>query len=193
MSEKIQRLVMNAFRGVPGEMTVDFGKGDSIVVYGDNGTGKSTVGRVVAARLGRRIVSTDNEIVRREGSTIPEIVAARGWDYFQDVESAVCQDLAGQDNLVIDTGGGAILRQENVDVFKRNGKLIWLTASVETIVARIGGDTNRPSLTGTKSHVEEIRDVLGERIPKYEAAADMTIATDGRSIDELAIAILGSL
>ena len=75
----------------------------------------------------------------------------------------------------------------------RNGRLIWLTASVETIATRIGGDTQRPSLTGTKSHVEEIREVLSERAPKYQAAADLTIATDNRSIDELVATILQQL
>jgi shikimate kinase len=165
----------------------------NVVLIGYRGTGKSTVGKALASRLGRQIVSTDREIVRRAGSSIREIVAAHGWEYFRDLESAVCQDLAGQNNLVIDTGGGAILRQQNVDVFKRNGRLIWLTASVETIAARIGSDTQRPSLTGTKSHVDEIRDVLTERMPKYQAAADLTVATDGRSIDELATTILQDL
>ena len=162
----------------------------NIVLIGYRGTGKSTIGRAVAARLGREMVSTDKEIVRRAGSSIPEIVAAHGWDYFRDLESTICQELAGKDDLVIDTGGGAILCQQNVDVFKRNGRLVWLTASVETIAARIGSDRQRPSLTGTKSHVDEIREVLTERIPKYQAAADMTIATDGQSIDELATTIV---
>jgi shikimate kinase len=162
----------------------------NIVLIGYRGTGKSTVGRAVAARLGRQIVSTDKEIVRRAGSSIPDIVAAHGWDYFRELESTVCQELAAKDDLIIDTGGGAILRQQNVDVFKKNGRLIWLTASVETIAARIGGDSQRPSLTGRKSHVDEIREVLGERIPKYQAAADMTIATDGQSIDDLAATIV---
>ena len=165
----------------------------NVVLIGYRGAGKSTVGKAVASRLGRQIVSTDREVVRRVGSSISEIVAAHGWEYFRDLESAVCQNLAGQNNLVIDTGGGAILRQQNVDVFKRNGCLIWLTASVETIAARIGGDTQRPSLTGTKSHVDEIRDVLTERTPKYQAAADLTVATDGRSIDELVTIILQHL
>ena len=165
----------------------------NIVLIGYRGTGKSTLGKIVAARLNRQFISTDQEIVRRTGSSIPDIVAAHGWDYFRDVETAVCQDLAGRDNLVIDTGGGAILRQQNVDVFKRNGRLIWLTASVDTIATRIGGETQRPSLTGTKSHVDEIRDVLCERVPKYQAAADLTIATDGRSIEELASFIVQSL
>ena len=165
----------------------------NVVLIGYRGTGKSTVGKLVAARLGRPIVSTDQEIVRRAGSAIPDIVAAHGWDYFRDLESQVCQELAGRDNLVIDTGGGAILRQKNVDVLKSNGRLIWLTASVETIAARIGRDAQRPSLTGTKSHVEEIREVLSERVPKYQAAADFSVATDDHSIDDLATTILQHL
>jgi shikimate kinase len=162
----------------------------NIVLIGYRGTGKSVVGKILAAQLGRRLVSTDEEIIRRAGKSIPDIVAAHGWEYFRDLETAVCQDLAGRDNLVIDTGGGAILRQENVKVLKNNGRLFWLTASVETIAARIGGDSQRPSLTGTKSHVVEIRDVLSERTPKYQAAADHMIPTDGRSVEELAKTIL---
>jgi shikimate kinase len=162
----------------------------NLVLIGYRGTGKSTVGKVLACRLGRLIVSTDREIVRRAGSSIQDIVAAHGWEHFRDLESAVCEDLAGRDNLVIDTGGGAILRQRNVEVFKRNGRLFWLTASVETIAGRIGSDTQRPSLTGTKSHIDEIQDVLAERTPKYQAAADVIVGTDGRSIDELAATIL---
>jgi shikimate kinase len=160
------------------------------VLIGYRGTGKSTVGKVLAAKLGRGLVSTDKEIVRRAGRSIPEIVAEHGWEHFRDLESEVCRDLAGQDNLVIDTGGGAILRSQNVDVLKRNGLLFWLTAAVETIAGRIGGDTQRPSLTGTKSFVEEIRAVLGERTPKYQAAADHILPTDGRSINQLVENIL---
>ena len=69
------------------------------------------------------------------------------------------------DGLVIDTGGGAILRAQNVEALKKNGTVFWLTASVETIAKRIGGDNQRPSLTGTKSFVDEIQDVLRERTP----------------------------
>ena len=162
----------------------------NIVLIGYRGTGKSTVGKVLAARLGRELVSTDAEIVKRAKQSIPEIVARHGWEYFRDVESDVCRDLAERDQLVIDTGGGAILRPQNVGVLKRNGKLIWLTATVETITARIGGDTQRPSLTGTRSFVDEIREVLRDRAPKYQAAADHVVQTDGRSIQQLVEAIL---
>ena len=82
----------------------------NIVLIGYRGTGKSTVGRLLAARLGRTLVSTDAEIVARAKRAIPEIVAQEGWDYFRDLESDICRELASRDQLVIDTGGGAILR-----------------------------------------------------------------------------------
>ncbi len=157
----------------------------NIVLIGYRGTGKSTVGRLLAARLGRELVSTDAEIVKRAQRAIPEIVAQQGWDYFRDLESDICQELSSRDHLVIDTGGGAILRPQNIEALKKNGTAFWLTASVETIVKRIGSDNQRPSLTGTKSFVDEIQDVLQERMPKYQAAADHVIETDNRSINQL--------
>jgi shikimate kinase len=157
----------------------------NIVLIGYRGTGKSTVGRLLAARLGREVVSTDVEIVKRAKCTIPEIVAHYGWEYFRDLESDICRELARRDQLVIDTGGGAILRAQNVEALKENGALFWLTASVETIAKRIGDDNQRPSLTGAKSFVDEIQDVLRERTPNYQAAADHIITTDDRSINQL--------
>ena len=162
----------------------------NIVLIGYRGTGKSTVGRLLAARLGRTLVSTDAEIVTRAKRTIPEIVAQEGWDYFRDLESDICRELASRDQLVIDTGGGAILRTHNVETLKKSGTLFWLTASVETIATRIGGDNQRPSLTGSKSFVDEVADVLRERTPKYQAAADHVVATDDRSIDQLVETLL---
>jgi len=157
----------------------------NIVLIGYRGVGKSSAGKILAAQLNRELISTDAEVVQRAGQTIPAIVEQHGWEYFRDRESDVCLDLAGRDNLIIDTGGGAILRQRNVDVLKTNGKLFWLTASVQSIAARIGGDTQRPSLTGTKSFIEEIEEVLKERAPRYRMAADHIVETDGRSIERV--------
>jgi shikimate kinase len=165
----------------------------NVVLIGYRGTGKSTVGKVVAARLGRELLSTDVEIVKLAGQPIPQIVEQHGWEYFRDLETKICQSLAGKDGLVIDTGGGAILRPQNVEVLKRTGKLFWLTASVETIAKRIGSDTQRPSLTGTKSFLDEIHDVLQDRIPKYQAAADYVIATEGKSVTQVVDEILARL
>ncbi|CAE6703601.1 MAG: shikimate kinase [Nitrospira sp.] len=162
----------------------------NLVLIGYRGTGKSTVGKILARKLGRTVVSTDAEIVKRANLSVPEIVKQFGWDHFRDVESAVCRDVAAQDQLIIDTGGGAILRPENVEALRKTGTLIWLTATVETITRRIGGDTQRPSLTGTKSFTDEIREVLSERTPKYQAAATHVVQTDGVSSAQVADRIL---
>jgi len=162
----------------------------NLILIGYRGTGKSTVGKILAERLGRELVSTDAEIIRRVRLSVPDIVQRFGWDHFRDLESEVCRELAGKDELIIDSGGGAILRQQNVDCLKKNGVLIWLTATVRTIADRLGGDTQRPSLTGTKSFTEEVEEVLRERQPKYKAAANHMIETDGRSVIEVAEAIL---
>ncbi|MCE3223829.1 MAG: aroK [Nitrospira sp.] len=158
----------------------------NLVLIGYRGTGKSTVGKRLARELRRYLISTDAEVVRRAKLSIPEIVKEFGWDYFRDLESDVCRHFAAQDGLIIDTGGGAILRADNVKALRRTGTLVWLTATVETITRRIGGDTQRPSLTGTKSFTDEIRDVLTERIPKYQAAAHHVVATDDISTGQVA-------
>lgn len=165
----------------------------NIVLIGYRGAGKSAVGRVLARRLGRELVSTDAEIVKRAGRSIPEIVEHQGWESFRDLESLVCRELGGRDNLIIDTGGGAILRPQNVEVLKQNGRFCWLTAGVDTLAGRIGRSNERPSLTGTKSFVDEIAEVLAERLPKYEAAADWTVATEGLTINQVAEQILGRM
>ena len=165
----------------------------NVVLIGYRGTGKSTVGNIVAARLGRSLVSTDAEIMKLVGQSIPEIVETNGWEYFRDLEGKVCQELAGRTGLVVDAGGGAILRPQNVEVLKETGRLFWLTASVGTITKRIGQDSQRPSLTGVKSFLDEIQDVLRERTPKYQAAADYIIETDGRSVEQVANEILARL
>lgn len=165
----------------------------NVVLIGYRGTGKSTVGKVLAARLGRPVVSTDAEIVRRAGQTIPEIVAEHGWEYFRDLESTVCLDFSERDGLIIDSGGGAILRPRNVECLKKTGTLFWLTASVATIASRIGRDTQRPSLTGTKSFVEEVEEVLAVRTPKYQGVADHVVPTDGRTINQIVDTILSCL
>lgn len=165
----------------------------NIVLIGYRGTGKSSVGKLLAERLGRELVSTDAEVIRRAKLAIPDIVKRFGWDRFRDLESEVCLELSGKDRLIIDSGGGVVLRQQNVDRLKANGVLFWLTAEVRTITERIGGDTQRPSLTGVKSFTDEIEAVLRERQPRYKAAADHVIQTDGRSLIQVAEAILANM
>jgi shikimate kinase len=149
----------------------------NIVLIGYRGTGKTTIATILGERLKMRVVGMDDEIVRRAGQSIPEIVEQHGWDHFRDIESAVAADFGNADGLIIDAGGGIIVRRKNVDNLRKNGIIFWLVADKQTIVSRIKDDTQRPSLTGSKSFVEEVSEILAERNPKYRAAADHIIDT----------------
>ena len=162
----------------------------NIILIGYRGTGKSTVAKILGQCLGWKVISTDAEIVKESGQSIPQIVEQFGWDHFRELETQMCRKLQDQTNLIIDTGGGLILKEENVKILKANGTFFWLTAEVPTIVKRISGDTHRPSLSGTKTFVEEIEDILKERTPKYQAAATHGIPTDQTSPNQIADSIL---
>jgi shikimate kinase len=153
----------------------------NLVLIGYRGTGKSAVAEILSHALGMPVVSLDAEIVREAGMPIPDIVEQHGWPWFRDLESAVTRRFAERDGLILDTGGGVILRPENTERLRRGGVLFWLEASVETIVERIRCGTQRPSLTEGRSFLEEVAEVLEERLPLYRAAADRAIATDART------------
>ncbi len=148
----------------------------NIVLIGMRGAGKSHLGRLLAARLGREFVDLDVLITARAGQTVSEIVAASGWPGFRDLEAAVTSEVAARDNLVIATGGGIVCAEENTRALKRNGTLVWLRADAATLLKRAGGDANRPPLSG-ESPAAEMRAVLAERTPLYTAAADLEIDT----------------
>ena len=158
----------------------------NIVLIGYRGTGKSRVAARLAELSKWPVVSTDAEIVRKAGMPVSDIIRKRSWDYFRDVESEICKQAGKKDRTIIDTGGGAILRKENVESLRQRGRIFWLTAEVGTIMDRIKASNERPSLTGKKSYVEEVEEVLNERLPLYKAAADHIIPTDGRTVDEIA-------
>jgi shikimate kinase len=150
----------------------------NIVLIGYRGTGKSVVGNLLARHLGMRYIGMDAAIVKRAGMQIPEIVEKHGWPGFRDLESAAVLELAEQDHLIIDTGGGIIERPENIEALKKSAMIFWLKARVDTIVARIQRDTQRPALTMGKTFTEEVAEVLERRIPKYQSAAHHEIETD---------------
>jgi shikimate kinase len=157
-----------------------------IVLIGYRGTGKSVVGELVAERLQMKCIAMDARIVQRAGMSIPDIVENHGWTTFRDIESEVARELAGRDNIIIDTGGGVIERPENVEALKANSRIVWLKASVGAIVLRIQGGTERPSLTGGKSFTEEVTEVLEQRTPKYKSAAQYEIDTDPLTPEQVA-------
>ena len=109
---------------------------------------------------------------------ITEIVENFGWARFRDMESELVRELSAHDNIVVDTGGGVVERPENIEVLKQNACIVWLRASVDTIVSRIQSCTARPSLTSGKSFTEEVAEVLERRTPLYQSAAHHEVDTD---------------
>lgn len=149
-----------------------------LVLVGYRGTGKSHVGRILAERLRMPYIGMDAEIVSRAGMPITEIVENFGWARFRDMESELVRELSVRDNIVVDTGGGVVERPENIEVLKQNACIVWLRASVDTIVSRIQSCTARPSLTSGKSFTEEVAEVLERRTPLYQSAAHHEVDTD---------------
>lgn len=164
----------------------------NIILIGFMGTGKSSVTRMFHERYFMQIVEMDDLIVAREGMSIPDIFEAKGEAYFREAETKLLRELQQKENLIISCGGGTALREENVKLMKENGYIVLLTASPETIYSRIGHDTNRPVLNNRRS-VEGIRELMQQRLPKYEAAADITIHTDNKSIEQITSEIIHAL
>jgi shikimate kinase len=158
----------------------------NLVLVGYRGTGKSSIAQHLGRKLHFEVVSLDAEIVRSAGASVPEIVAAHGWDHFRDLEESMCRTWGAREGLVIDCGGGVVEREANLESLRTNGLIFWLKASTATIVSRIGGDSQRPSLTGTKSFTEEVEEVLTRRAPLYRRFARHEIDTDGRWVEEIA-------
>ena len=161
----------------------------NLVLIGYRGTGKSAIGKHLANTLGMRAVSLDEEIVAGAGQPIPDIVAKLGWVHFRDLEEALCRRFGASEGLIIDCGGGVVEREANMESLRQNGRVIWLRATPATIVRRIGGDTQRPSLTGTKSFIGEVEEVLARREPLYGRMAHASLDTDNRTIEDLAKAV----
>ena len=158
----------------------------NIVLIGYRGAGKSVVGKILSIRLQMPCIAMDTEIVKSAGISIPEIVGKYGWPKFRDIESEKAKLLAGLDNVIIDTGGGIVERPENIDVLQTNSYVFWLKASVDVIVSRIQGDTERPALTAGKTFIEEVTEVLEQRLPKYKSAAQYEIETDELTPEQIA-------
>lgn len=163
----------------------------NLILVGFMGTGKTSTGRALAARLGREFVDMDALIEQREGRTIPDIFAASGEPYFRALERALVRELAARRALVIAPGGGIVLNPDNIRDFAATGRVCCLRASPEIIVKRIGRDTNRPLLQANDK-LGRIRDLLAKRQPLYDAIP-FQIDTDGKTPEAVADEILAAL
>ena len=161
----------------------------NITLIGYRGTGKSTVARLVASRLGWNWVDADECLEERAKQTISEIFASEGEAGFRVRESALLNELTARDQTVIAAGGGAVLRPENRLAIRRCGFTVWLVASPSTIQQRVSLDpssaSRRPPLTSHRE-LDEIRHLLAQREPLYRECADLTVDTDRQSPDQVA-------
>ena len=139
-----------------------------------------------------RLVEMDQEIAEREEMSIPDIFATYGEEYFRNLETNLLKELQTGKNCIISCGGGVALREENVVEMKKNGRVVLLTASPETIYDRVKDSNDRPLLKDN-NNVEFIADLMEKRKEKYEAAADVVIQTDGKSILQISEELITKL
>lgn len=161
-----------------------------ITLIGYRGCGKSSVGPLLAERIGCSFVDSDTVVEVQAGKSIAAIFADDGEAAFRELETDVLEDLLDTPPVVVATGGGAILAELNRQRMHEAGPVVWLDASAAVLAERIGGDdvsgkNNRPSLTG-KSVVEEVAEVLAVRRALYEQAATLTVDVESATPDQIA-------
>jgi shikimate kinase len=163
----------------------------NIVLTGFMGTGKTTVSAELARLTGFARVEVDEEIEKEAGMPISEIFATMGEPRFRDMETGMVRKVAGRKNTVISTGGGVVMREENMRALRSNGVIVCLTASPEAILERTSHNSDRPLLQ-VEDPIKKINDLLSLRNPHYEKA-DLMIDTGGKSPLEVAEEILRSI
>jgi len=140
------------------------------------GAGKTTIGRQLARKLGLRFVDSDHEIESRTGASIPWIFEIEGEPAFRRREAEVIRELTGQQGIVLATGGGAILNEASRALLQERGTVIYLRASINSILARTAHDKNRPLLQ-TADPRKKLEELLAQREPLYMEMADLVIDT----------------
>lgn len=156
-----------------------------VSLIGARGTGKTTVGRLLAARLGLPFRDADAELETRAGRSIAAIFAAEGEGAFRELEESVVHELTSGPPIVLATGGGAILRQATRERLRAFGPVVWLSAPATILAQRIGRGEGRPSLTG-RAPADEIAAVLAAREPLYRETAHHVVESAGSSAERIA-------
>ncbi len=167
-------------------------KTHNVALTGFMGAGKSTAAKMMSRMFDMKPVEMDALIAEREGMTINEIFAKFGEAYFSAKETALLKELSCENGRIISCGGGTVLRDENVALLKKNSRIVLLTATAETILERVKDSDDRPILNGHKD-VDFIGALMEKRRRAYEQAADIIVATDKRSIEDICLEIAESL
>ena len=168
----------------------------NIVLIGYRCSGKTTVGKILAGDMARAFVDMDRLIEEGTTRSIRSYVMEKGWEHFRTLEKGVVIGLADRDNLVIGTGGGVVMDSDNVKSLKRNGWIVWLTASIPNIRNRMKCESavveSRPPLSGADA-LEEIEQIINERSEFYARASDYVVDTNERNPHEVARTIIEAL
>lgn len=164
----------------------------NLILVGMMGSGKTTMGKVLAKHLGKVFVDSDEEIQKRTGVTIPHIFDIEGEQGFRQREAAALSDLVSQDNLVLATGGGAVLAEQNRVMLQRNGVVIYLKAGVHDLWQRTRHDRNRPLLQTADPHAK-LTELYIQRDPLYQQAADIIIHTGKQSVHALMLNLVDEI
>lgn len=159
-----------------------------IVLTGPMGSGKTSVGRLLAAHLGYDFVDLDALIVELEGSSIKDVFARDGEQAFREMETAALATLGDRTRMVLSTGGGVVLREENRLLLRMVGVVVNLTATAATLAQRLAQTDDRPLLAGGEPREERLDRILREREPCY-ADADIRIDTTGKTLEDVAVEI----
>lgn len=161
----------------------------NIALIGFMGSGKTTVSKVLAEYLALPLIDVDEYIVKKNGMAIADIFQKYGEDYFRDLETEAVKEISKEKGIVLSCGGGTVLREENVKILKENGVIVLLQATPETIYNRVKNSNARPILNGNMN-VQYISQLMEKRRTCYETAADMTIVTDKKGVDDIAREII---
>lgn len=164
----------------------------NLILVGMMGSGKTTMGKALAKHLGKVFVDSDEEIQKRTGVTIPHIFDVEGEQGFRQRESAALNDLVGRANLVLATGGGAVLAEQNRALLKRNGVVVYLKAGVHDLWQRTRHDRNRPLLQTPDPHAK-LMEIYLQRDPLYQEVADIIIQTGKQSVHALMLHLVDEI
>lgn len=159
----------------------------NIILIGMSGSGKTSVGKFIAKKLGMNFKDTDSIVVYNNGMSISYIFDNYGEEHFRDLEKKVVEDLSSMNKLVISTGGGVILDRDNISILKRNGIVYFLKANIDTLVKNLesSNQNHRPLLSKDQKLKVQITKLYEKRKDIYFLNADNIVTADNRSIEEI--------
>lgn len=165
----------------------------NLFLIGYRCSGKTTIGKSIAMTIDWSFVDSDIRVIKEYGKSIKDIIDTEGWDAFRRMERSTIKQICTENRQVVATGGGVVLDADNTAAMQASGKVVWLSATAETIQKRMLQDKNtgdfRPALTD-KGRMEEIEDLLLKRNPYYDSACDFSIQTDDVPVTEISAIII---